>query len=312
VATTLIESALIKPASVDRENGIIRGVRLLGEKAESKGRTYDLAGMRRAVPLYEGRPVNIDHGKAPRDLKSRFGRIENAKFDEAQRAIVGDIRYNRKHALAEQIAEAADKLPDTLGMSHMAEGKVTRSAGREIVTDILEVRSVDLVSDPATNKSLYESESPTEPGAKKMNLAEARIENPALVEALTKEIKAELSETSEVETLKTKLAEATSALDTANAKAAKAERASLVESKIAAAKLPAYLVTDLFRASLVEAKDAAAIDALVEDRKAIAKAAGPGTRPASTVQAVSESKVSDGTKSLIESDAKETAKAFGF
>jgi len=315
-AIELIESARLTKASVDRTAGVIKGVRLLGERADSKNRSYDVAAMRRAVPMYEGKPVNIDHGKSPRNLRDRFGKVMNASFDESQKAIVGDIQYNRKHPLAEQVAEAADTMPDTLGCSHIAEGQVTRAGGREIVTAIVEVRSVDLVSDPATNKSLYESVG-AEPngrnnGATKMLLAEAKIEDlktsrPDLFAKALEEAKAELAESEQQKALLEENKSLKAKLDAATAKEALAAHQTLIATKLAEAKLPAALVTDTFKAQLAEAKDGAAIDALIADRKAIAKT----VVVKSTVQTVSESRTS-GSKSLKEMDAKEAAKAFGF
>ncbi len=288
----LIEASAFGKPSVDREQGVIRNVRLLGDSAPKKSRDYDHAAMREAAPRYNGRPVNIDHasGKGPRSLEHRFGKVENARFDESQKAIVGDLRYNKGHRLAEAIAYAAEHMPDTLGLSHVADGKVTTVKGRERVTAIVEVNSVDLVSDPATNRTLFESQDAN--GAHDMStktLAEANIddikaENPGLLKTLTESIKAELAESnadkSKDEQI-AKLTEANAALKTElDGIKATAAREAVVTKKLAEAKLPAAAVTDTFRKTLVEAADDKAIDALIADRKAVvgSTAAKPESR----------------------------------
>ena len=45
---------------VDREKGVIHGVKLLGAVSK-KGREYPQAVMARALPMYEGLRVNVDH-----------------------------------------------------------------------------------------------------------------------------------------------------------------------------------------------------------------------------------------------------------
>lgn len=285
----LVEANALGKPTVDREQGVIRGVRLLGDTAPKKNRDYDHAAMREAAPRYNGRPVNIDHGKGPRSLEHRFGRIENAKFDEANKAIVGDLRYNKGHKLAEAVAYAAEHLPDTLGLSHIADGRVTVVKGRERVTAILEVNSVDLVSDPATNRTLFESEH--ENGAPDMStktLAEANIEdlkeaNPGLLKTLTESIKAELAEANADKSKDEQIAKLTESNAALKAEIdgfkKTAARSELVAKKLTESKLPANAVTDTFRKTLMEAADDKAIDALIADRKAIA--GNPAAKPES-------------------------------
>ncbi|MBX3380903.1 MAG: hypothetical protein KF805_12495 [Phycisphaeraceae bacterium] len=326
---TFLCEALDAGSKVDRAAGIIHDVKVLGEKAPSKGglprgRRYELAAIREAVPQYEGKPVHLNHNggegekKKARIVEDTFGVLRNVRFDESKRGAYADLHYNTQHPRAGQIAEQAEKFPHTLGMSHIADGAYVNVSGEQVISKIIAVECVDIVRSPATTKSLYESEgdSPTDAtGVLSMNLAEAKLADirtarPELVIELTESIKAELAESSEVSELKAKLAESEKNLDAANAKIALADRKALIESKLTAAALPAVVVTETFRAQLLEAKDDAALDALIADRKAIAGAV-KGNKPASKVQTVIESKgVEDGTKSLAEMDAKEAAKAF--
>ncbi len=322
---TYLCEALEAAPNVDREKGIIHGVKVLGHRAPTKGlreaakgRRYEDAAMEAAVPLYEGVPVHLNHDgsegkkRAGRVVEDTFGEMRSVRFDKAKRAVYGDLHYNKAHPRAAQMAEAAERFPKTLGMSHMADGAFAIVGGEQVISKILTVECVDLVKNPATTTGLYESEgdeTPANPGAKKMNLAEARTENPSLVASLTEEIKAELAEGSELATVKAELAEAKSALAAANEKGAKAERDALVATKLTESKLPASAISDLFKKSLVEAKDVAAIDALIEDRKKIAGAVKT-TSPKSGHQRVTESKNEGGVKSLAECDTKEAAAMF--
>ena len=60
--------------------------------------------------------------------------------------------------MAERICEAAERMPDVFGLSHNAGGDGDYDKnGIFVVSNIVEVRHVDLVADPATTKSLQES-----------------------------------------------------------------------------------------------------------------------------------------------------------
>jgi hypothetical protein len=72
------------PLRVDRDSRTIYGVKVLGLES-SNGRRYTAESLRAAIPLYEGRSVNIDHplnhltgqldATLPRSAHDRFGRL---------------------------------------------------------------------------------------------------------------------------------------------------------------------------------------------------------------------------------------------
>ena len=73
--------------------------------------------------------------------------------------------YLKNHPLAESVCEAAEReeLNDVFGMSHNAQGEgMVDKKNIFVVSKITEVRHVDLVADPATTKSLTESQDSTE------------------------------------------------------------------------------------------------------------------------------------------------------
>lgn len=142
---------------VDKTAGIIRGVRILGAKS-ANGRTYSDGAIEKAKKLYEGIRVNVNHPREQgkdRQLADRFGKLVNVQ--KVDGGLTGDLHYLKTHNLAPSVVESAERMPELMGLSHNAQGRVENRGGKFIVEEILSVRSVDLVSDPATTKSLFES-----------------------------------------------------------------------------------------------------------------------------------------------------------
>jgi hypothetical protein len=114
--------------------------------------------MAKALPLYEGMRVNVDHvdpGQR-RSLRDRIGLIKNVTLKED--GLYGDFHFNPKHALAEQIAWDAENAPQNLGFSHDTRGDARNVGGKVMVESIDKVLSVDLVANPATTTGLFEDE----------------------------------------------------------------------------------------------------------------------------------------------------------
>jgi len=156
-----ITESLSNNVSVVREEGVIKNVKLIGFESKN-GRSYPPSVLKAAVHLYEGAKVNIDHPERdpaqPRKYSERFGVIRNVRFVEGQ-GNFGDFHFNPKHSLAEQVCWDAEHNPEALGFSHNAFLKVgSVKQGKEVIEQIVSIRSMDLVADPATTKSLFESE----------------------------------------------------------------------------------------------------------------------------------------------------------
>ena len=142
-----------------------------------KGREYPKEVMARALPLYEGMRVNVDHvdpGQR-RSLRDRIGLVKNVTLKED--GLYGDFHFNPKHALAEQIAWDAENAPQNLGFSHDTRGSSRNIGGRVVVESIDKVLSVDLVANPATTTGLFESadETPT-PEEEGMDLSQLTLQ----------------------------------------------------------------------------------------------------------------------------------------
>jgi hypothetical protein len=144
---------------VDREAGVIRGVKVLGLESRN-GRSYLPEALQQAAPLYEDAKVNVNHARGnpagPRDYQDRIGTMRNVALRPGE-GLFGDFHFNPKHALAEQLVWDAEHSPENVGFSHNVEARTVRQGERVVVEAITRVQSVDLVADPATTRGLFES-----------------------------------------------------------------------------------------------------------------------------------------------------------
>jgi hypothetical protein len=144
---------------VDREEGVIRGVKILGLQSRNR-RSYLPEALAQAARLYEDAKVNVNHPKgnpaAPRDYQDRMGMIRNVNARPGE-GLFADFYFNPKHALAEQLIWDAEHAPENVGFSHNVEARTVRQGDQVVVEAITRVQSVDLVADPATTRSLFES-----------------------------------------------------------------------------------------------------------------------------------------------------------
>lgn len=281
---------------VNREKGIIEGVKVLGLTSKN-GRIYPKETAARAVGLYEGAKVNLDHPRTasdPRSYADRLGSLKNVRVEQGEGGLRGDFHFNPKHPIAEQLLWDAEHAPENLGFSHNIEGKTSRKDGKTVVEEIIRVASVDLVADPATTRGLFEAtiETEEEPSMdwKEITEADLRKNRPELAKAIadagvTEHLNSEAAKAKEAEfkTLREQL-------DAYKAKEALAAKTAQIDAELTEAKLPKELVSDLFRQQLTEAKDEAARKALIEDRRKLA-----AVRPQSKEQSVTEgAKPTDG------------------
>jgi hypothetical protein len=151
---------------VDRGEGVIRGVKILGLESRNR-RSYLPEALAQAARLYEDAKVNVNHPKgnpgAPRDYQDRMGTIRNVSA-RAGEGLFADFYFNPKHALAEQLIWDAEHAPENVGFSHNVEARTVRQGEQIVVEAITRVQSVDLVADPATTRSLFESAVQKVPG----------------------------------------------------------------------------------------------------------------------------------------------------
>ena len=143
-------------ARVDREAGILRGVKLLGYESKNDG------GRRRyrkpEASLYENVPININHpGWEDVKVQDRWGVTIPGTIAVEDDGVYGDVQYNPHKPSTEEILWWAENHPDQLGMSHVALGHQEEIDGL-IWLDVVEVESVDLVARPATTNGFFEAD----------------------------------------------------------------------------------------------------------------------------------------------------------
>jgi len=153
----LVEYAAADPArlKVDRAAGVIRGVKVLGWKS-GNDRRYLKEGVNPA--LYEGRPVNANHvaRAGQRSVHDREGWLEGIEITSS--GVYGNLRFlDSESPLARKLYGAAEHRPDAFGLSHHARGRQVKRDGETIIESVESVLSVDVVTDPATTRSLMEA-----------------------------------------------------------------------------------------------------------------------------------------------------------
>lgn len=168
--------------TIDRQNGVIRGAKVLGPISRNK-RRYPNAARRDVIRLAEGKPVRMKHGNDAYD--STVGWVQDLR--EENDTVYGDFHLKPHHPLRENILWDAENKPQEFGLSIDAEGRVGRpdKSGWRDVTKVEKVGYVALVTDPATATSIRESfEEPD------MDLATLKSDHPELVEKLIEEYRA--------------------------------------------------------------------------------------------------------------------------
>lgn len=254
---------------LDRDAGIIRGVKTLGLESKN-GRSYPRSTLEKAVQLYDGAKVNVNHASGPRDYRDRMGSLHNPRIESD--GIYTDFHFNPKHQLAEQICWDAEHAPENVGFSHVVDAKVARKNGKIVVEEIISVVSVDLVADPATTNGLFESTAQTQESSdmdlKDLTIEQLREARQDLVDILQgKDVVTKLS--TELASAKESLAKATDELTALKAKEAVQARTLAIAEELNAAKLDVNdkkVVSDVFMASLVAAESADARKSLIDDR----------------------------------------------
>ncbi|MHC4179900.1 MAG: hypothetical protein ACYSWU_20530 [Planctomycetota bacterium] len=283
-------------ASLTSEEGVIRGVKILGSESKN-GRTYPKQTMAAAAHLYEGAKVNVNHPtgdpKQQRGYEARLGKLDSVRLGEGDTGLFADLKYNPKHALAEQLKWDAENAPENVGMSHNVMAKITRRGKTAVVEEITRVQSVDLVADPATTRGLFEATETTEEEGANMptdtlTLEGLKADYPALVEKISTQA-VEAFKDSEENAKQTKaLKEALEKIDKLELAEKVAQQVEAVKAMIEEAKLPEAAVTKVFISQMTEA-DEETRKALIEDRQEMVKAAKPsGGKPMSKEQRTTE------------------------
>lgn len=143
-------------SGVTFEAGLIKGVKVLG-RVSKNGHTYTDKALANVVDLIRTKgAVYVDHMDGERRMKERFGKLENARI--APDGVRADLRYLESHAVAAAVKEDFDKGLGLFGLSIDGRGKRVKKGNTHMVEEVSDLKSTDLVSEPATVSSLREQE----------------------------------------------------------------------------------------------------------------------------------------------------------
>lgn len=153
---TTVEAALSE-ARVDAESGMIEDVAVIGTVSQN-GRRYQRSALQAATDKYSDTKVFLDHEEGDpmdRSVRDLVGRLKRPRF--ANGKIKADLQILSREPERSLVTSLAEEMPDAVGLSHSARGKVRQTDEGQVVTEITRVTSVDLVAEPATTSSLFES-----------------------------------------------------------------------------------------------------------------------------------------------------------
>ncbi len=146
---------LMAEATADRPGQMVRNVVLLGPQSKN-GYRYSSEAMEQAAPLYESRPVFLDHAEGTgtptrRKLRDFAGQVMGPRLEGDR--LRGDLRLMGPHT--QWLFDLMEAAPRDIGMSHVVLGR--RGHDGQCVEQIQRVISVDIVAFPATTSSFRES-----------------------------------------------------------------------------------------------------------------------------------------------------------
>ena len=259
---------------IDKEKMVINRVALLSSISANK-REYTENCLAKSVNLLEGAKCYADHdlsGKT-RGVRDLIG-IYRGVVNEGKK-VFGNLHIlNDGGEMSQKMLAIVEQMPDIVGNSISARGKYHIENGIDIIEELTKVNSVDIVTNPATTSSLFESieeikeEEENNMDLKNLTLPELKIARPDIHESILKEGKD--SRDDEVKKLKEDL-------DEFEVKEKVNERKAKVLTILKEAKISDTLVTPIFLESLnaIDDSDQAShlksIKEMIEDRRKIGK-----------------------------------------
>jgi len=293
----------LNEAKFDKDKKIIEKVALIS-KTSKNNRDYTDECLSGALPLFEGVKCYINHDKSgnTRSVKDLVGRYRNPIYENGK--VKADLHLlNDGGEISQKLLAIIEQMPDLVGNSISARGRYHREDGRDIIEELTKVNSVDIVTDPATTSSLFESieeikeednmdlKSLTKDELKKgrNDIFEEVIKDGA--ESRNNEVKVL---TEEIKTLKQKV-------DDYKVKESVIEKKENVQKILKESEIPEELVTEVFVESLNDAKDDAVVKKLIEDRKTVAKDLKAGVKNYGSDKKLDESKKKEVTDDDVDS-----------
>lgn len=151
------------PARLNRALNVIEGTVLITSRSANGGkggRRYSDTALRQIAAMAEGLPAFLNHVSPemafkPRDVKDLVGVHRNVRYFPHEGRVVSNLHVAEHQASL--VFGLADTLGGVIGNSLVSRGRVRREGDLEVVDEIQQLRSADLVSDPAATKGLFES-----------------------------------------------------------------------------------------------------------------------------------------------------------
>lgn len=187
-------------AEVIQEDGtapVIRNVVLLGPVSRrddgSTRRRYPRSTLEAALQKFDGRQIYVDHrrqvGERVRPFREMIGVARNPRID-AEGRLRGDLCLDLSED-SRKVAWWAKNQPGMLGMSAHMGGRLRNHQGVEIAESLETVHSLDLVTQPATTRGLFEdqSERGDDMNFETLTLQELEEHCPALIQTIRDGVK---------------------------------------------------------------------------------------------------------------------------
>jgi len=253
---------LFKESQFDSESLIIRNVSLLGA-VSANGYTFKESAMKDAARLLEGAIQYTNHtfDELPRDVNSSFSECKNVRYDASKDKVYGDMYLVDTPFVREELFPRIERFSHKFGNSIVAFGESVKEENGEFVVSLSAVESCDLVSDPATNKGLFESVigKNTPGGGLDMKFTAKDVrENKEVFDELKADILKEIKDGETVESLKKENArlegdnkKLTERVDGFERDKKIAEKAEFIARQIKDAKLPEIAVTETWKKMLL-------------------------------------------------------------
>lgn len=277
----------------DAENCIVYGMSILKNESkncsykEGKGRKYTDRAMLSTAKLIEGAKSYINHATREelanrggiRDIRDLLGYFENGRIDG--NIVRADLHYLQSHK--NWFGPIVDQMADKVGGSIHAYGPsvFNESTKYETVEDIKVLSSTDIVTEPGSTNNLFESirrDNENDMDYTTITLADLKENRPDLVTEVLKGHKEDVKTAKIIEEKDNKIAELDKEnkslkeqVDKYEVRDALAKKEKMISEKLEKSELPKEAVTDVFKKQLMEAKDEAAINELIEDRKSFIK-----------------------------------------
>lgn len=259
----LVETSLLE-SIIDEGELLIKNVAILGKKSKN-GREYSQQAFEDVKTLFENSPSFYEHSKKSRSVKDLIGKFTNLSCDNDY--VRGDL-----HLLENQkwLLDIAKRMPEVVGFSINAVGKMNGN----IVESVTEKKSIDLVTNPATVKNLFENVGDEEEEEDNVDYEKKYKELVDKVEEERLDISrnVDLQEQEELkEELETSKKELVTLKEEIKVREEQEKKKVLIQEKIDKSGLKKEHLSKTFLSVLAEAKDIKDVDALIQDRKALLK-----------------------------------------